>query len=147
LLSGSDRAPAVWVDDLSVSFRVTREKNQTLKGTLARLRDSSKQSMLIEALRGGAHEFLLKPTSPKAVQDRLVLIIARPRPMVQIGKVYVPKPCAGAVAGRCAPGGLGRRLLDGVDAVWIKRQIAGDLFHRRERLLIAPDRVLRGLGG
>jgi ABC-type polysaccharide/polyol phosphate transport system ATPase subunit len=52
LLSGSDRAPAVRVDDLSVSFRVTREKNQTLKGTLARLRDSSKQSMLIEALRG-----------------------------------------------------------------------------------------------
>lgn len=52
MLSDFDRPPAVWVDDLSVSFRVTREKNQTLKGTLARLRDSSKQSMLIEALRG-----------------------------------------------------------------------------------------------
>jgi ABC-type polysaccharide/polyol phosphate transport system ATPase subunit len=42
----------VWVDDVWVSFRVTREKNQTLKGTLARMRDRSKQSMLIEALRG-----------------------------------------------------------------------------------------------
>ena len=50
--SDSDRAPAVWVDDLWVSFRVTKEKNQTLKGTLARMRDRSKQSMLIEALRG-----------------------------------------------------------------------------------------------
>ena len=50
--SASDRPPAVWVDDLWVSFRVTREKNQTLKGTVARLRDRSKQSMLIEALRG-----------------------------------------------------------------------------------------------
>ena len=29
LPSGSDRPPAVWVDDLWVSFRVTREKNQT----------------------------------------------------------------------------------------------------------------------
>jgi ABC-type polysaccharide/polyol phosphate transport system ATPase subunit len=52
LPSDSDRAPAVWVDDLWVSFRVTKEKNQTLKGTLARMRDRSKQSMLIEALRG-----------------------------------------------------------------------------------------------
>ena len=48
----SDRAPAVWVDDLWMTFRVTREKNQTLKGTLARMRDRSKQSMVIEALRG-----------------------------------------------------------------------------------------------
>ena len=52
MLSGSDRPPAVWVDDLWVSFRVTREKNQTLKGTVARMRDRSKQSMVIEALRG-----------------------------------------------------------------------------------------------
>jgi ABC-type polysaccharide/polyol phosphate transport system ATPase subunit len=48
----SDRDPAVWVDDLWVSFKVTREKNQTLKGTIARMRDRSKQAMLIEALRG-----------------------------------------------------------------------------------------------
>jgi ABC-type polysaccharide/polyol phosphate transport system ATPase subunit len=35
-----------------VSFRVTREKHQTLKSSVARLRDRSKQTMLIEALRG-----------------------------------------------------------------------------------------------
>jgi teichoic acid transport system ATP-binding protein len=52
LQSASDRPPAVWVEDLWVSFRVTREKNQTLKGTIARMRDRSKQSMVIEALRG-----------------------------------------------------------------------------------------------
>ena len=44
--------PAVWVEDLWVSFRVTREKNQTLKGTVRGMRDRSKQSMVIEALRG-----------------------------------------------------------------------------------------------
>jgi teichoic acid transport system ATP-binding protein len=52
LPSDSDRAPAVYVDDVWVSFRVTREKNQTLKGTIASLRDRSKRAMLIEALRG-----------------------------------------------------------------------------------------------
>ena len=52
LPSDSERAPAVWVDDVWVSFRVTREKNQTLKGTIAGLRDRSKRAMLIEALRG-----------------------------------------------------------------------------------------------
>ena len=40
----------------------------------------------------GVHEFLLKPTSPRALQDRLLSIIVKPRPMVQIGKYYVPEP-------------------------------------------------------
>jgi ABC-type polysaccharide/polyol phosphate transport system ATPase subunit len=52
LPSDSDRPPAVWVDDLWTSFRATREKNQTLKGTLAGLRERGKRTMLIEALRG-----------------------------------------------------------------------------------------------
>ena len=38
------------------------------------------------------HEFLLKPTSPKALRDRLLSILIEPRPMVQIGKYYVPEP-------------------------------------------------------
>jgi teichoic acid transport system ATP-binding protein len=56
LPSASDRQPAVRVDDLWVSFRATREKSQTLKGTLAGLRDRGKRSMLIEALRGISFE-------------------------------------------------------------------------------------------
>ncbi len=56
MLSGSERAPAVRVEDLWVSFRATRERRQTLKGTLAGLRNSSKRSMLIEALRGVTFE-------------------------------------------------------------------------------------------
>ena len=57
LLSDSDRPPAVWVDDLWISFRVTpREEARRLKGTLAALRDRSKRSMLIEALRGVSFE-------------------------------------------------------------------------------------------
>jgi ABC-type polysaccharide/polyol phosphate transport system ATPase subunit len=56
LLSDSDRLPAVRVDDLWVTFRATLEKNQTLKGTLARLRERGKRSMVIEALRGVSFE-------------------------------------------------------------------------------------------
>jgi CheY-like chemotaxis protein len=45
-----------------------------------------------EALRLGVHEFLVKPTSPKALRDRLLSILIKPRPMVRIGKHYVPQP-------------------------------------------------------
>jgi CheY-like chemotaxis protein len=56
------------------------------------LTDSASRSRVHEAMRLGVHEFLLKPTSPKALRDRLVSILLRPRPMVQIGKYYVPQP-------------------------------------------------------
>jgi two-component system chemotaxis response regulator CheY len=44
-----------------------------------------------EAIRLGVHEFLCKPTSPGALRNRLVSILVKPRPMVQIGEHYVPK--------------------------------------------------------
>lgn len=47
---------------------------------------------VMEALRAGVHEFLLKPTSPKALQDRLMSIVTRPRPMMKLGDYYVPEP-------------------------------------------------------
>jgi two-component system chemotaxis response regulator CheY len=50
------------------------------------------RSLVVAALRGGAHEFLLKPTSPKALLDRLTSIVLNPRPMVKIGDYYVPEP-------------------------------------------------------
>jgi two-component system, chemotaxis family, chemotaxis protein CheY len=52
----------------------------------------SRRSHVIEAMRAGAHEFLLKPTSPKALGDRLMSIVVKPRPMVKLGKYYVPQP-------------------------------------------------------
>ncbi len=45
-----------------------------------------------EALRLGVNEFLLKPTSPQALRDRLLSILVKPRAMVRIGKYYVPEP-------------------------------------------------------
>jgi hypothetical protein len=43
-------------------------------------------------MRLGINEFLVKPISPKALQERLLSILVKPRPMVQIGKYYVPRP-------------------------------------------------------
>ncbi|MEJ2435295.1 MAG: response regulator [Pseudolabrys sp.] len=52
----------------------------------------AKRSYVMEALRNGANEFLLKPTSPKALGDRLMSIVSKPRPMVKLGEFYVPQP-------------------------------------------------------
>jgi two-component system, chemotaxis family, chemotaxis protein CheY len=56
------------------------------------LTNRARRSSVIEALRSGVHEFLLKPTSPKALRDRLTAIAINPRPMMRIGKFYVPEP-------------------------------------------------------
>jgi two-component system chemotaxis response regulator CheY len=45
-----------------------------------------------EAIQRGVNEILAKPTSPKLLRDRLLSIVANPRPMVQIGKYLVPEP-------------------------------------------------------
>jgi len=50
------------------------------------------RAAVAHALRAGAHEFLLKPTSPQALRDRLTSILSNPRPMVKLGDFYVPQP-------------------------------------------------------
>jgi PleD family two-component response regulator len=52
---------------------------------------------VIEAARMGVHEFLLKPVSTKALQDRLTGIIRRPRPMMNLQDNLVPAPRSLAV--------------------------------------------------
>jgi CheY-like chemotaxis protein len=49
-------------------------------------------SAVMQALRAGVHEFLIKPTSPKALRDRLASILTKPRPMKQLGEFYGPEP-------------------------------------------------------
>jgi DNA-binding response OmpR family regulator len=49
-------------------------------------------SAVMQALRAGVHEFLIKPTSPKALRDRLASILIKPRPMKQVGEFYGPEP-------------------------------------------------------
>jgi len=47
---------------------------------------------VIEAVQIGVNEFLLKPVSSKALQDRLVSVLAKPRPLVKSGNYYGPTP-------------------------------------------------------
>jgi CheY-like chemotaxis protein len=52
----------------------------------------AQRSRVNAALRLGINEFLVKPISPKTLQDRLLSVLVNPRPMVQIGSHYVPHP-------------------------------------------------------
>src|SRR6185437_1962179 len=56
------------------------------------LTDRAHRSSVHEALRLGAHEYLIKPVSPKALRDRLMSIVSKPREMMQLGENYVPEP-------------------------------------------------------
>jgi two-component system, chemotaxis family, chemotaxis protein CheY len=47
---------------------------------------------VVEAIRLGVHEYLVKPVSAKALYDRLVSITLQPRPAVQLGDYYGPEP-------------------------------------------------------
>src|SRR5882757_11302030 len=47
---------------------------------------------VMEATRLGVNEFLKKPVSGKALLDRMVAILTRPRPMVRLGSYYGPEP-------------------------------------------------------
>jgi len=47
---------------------------------------------IVEAVRLGVNEYLIKPVSAKAICDRLVSIITQPRPAVQLGDYYGPEP-------------------------------------------------------
>lgn len=47
---------------------------------------------VVEAMRLGVNEYLTKPVSTKAIYDRLVAIMAKPRPVVRLGDYYGPEP-------------------------------------------------------
>jgi two-component system, chemotaxis family, chemotaxis protein CheY len=47
---------------------------------------------VVEAVRLGVHEYLVKPVSAKSIYDRLVAIVSQPRPVVKRGDYYGPEP-------------------------------------------------------
>lgn len=47
---------------------------------------------VVEAVRLGVNEYLRKPVSAQALLDRMTSIVARPRPVVQLGDYYGPEP-------------------------------------------------------
>jgi DNA-binding response OmpR family regulator len=47
---------------------------------------------VIEAVRLGVNEYLVKPVSAQALLDRIMSILAKPRPIVQMGDYYGPEP-------------------------------------------------------
>src|SRR5258707_5798271 len=47
---------------------------------------------VVEAARVGAHEYLLKPVSTKALLERIVTILTVPRPFMSLDGYYGPAP-------------------------------------------------------
>jgi two-component system chemotaxis response regulator CheY len=47
---------------------------------------------VLEARRIGVNEYLRKPISVRQLSDRLISIVANPRPIVQRGAYYGPEP-------------------------------------------------------
>jgi two-component system chemotaxis response regulator CheY len=56
------------------------------------LTEHGEHSRVVEAMRLGVHEFLLKPVSAKALQERLISVLPNPRPNVKRGDDYGPAP-------------------------------------------------------
>ena len=56
------------------------------------LTDLGQRSRVDTALRLGVHELLVKPISPKILQQRLIGLIVKPRPMIRAGRYYIPMP-------------------------------------------------------
>jgi len=50
------------------------------------------RSRVVEAVRLGVNEFLIKPVSSTALLSRLISILAKPRRMVKQGDYYGPEP-------------------------------------------------------
>jgi DNA-binding response OmpR family regulator len=47
---------------------------------------------VLEAMRSGVNEYLVKPVSAKSLYERFVSILAKPRPIVRVGDYYGPEP-------------------------------------------------------
>jgi two-component system chemotaxis response regulator CheY len=50
------------------------------------------RARVLEAVRLGVHEFLLKPVSSSSLQSRMVSVLTNPRMMVRRGDYYGPEP-------------------------------------------------------
>src|SRR3954468_6661354 len=56
------------------------------------LTSHGERKRIVEAVRIGVNEFLCKPVSAKALTDRFISILAKPRVSVHVGEYYGPEP-------------------------------------------------------
>ncbi len=75
-------------------MRIVRSPGDFPKANLPfiMLTDVGLHSRVTAAIRLGVHEFLVKPISPKTLQQRLLGIILNLRPMARAGRFYIPMP-------------------------------------------------------
>lgn len=59
---------------------------------LIMLTGHGERSRVVEAMRLGVNEYLLKPVSAHSLQERLTAVLMNPRPIIQRGNYYGPAP-------------------------------------------------------
>jgi CheY-like chemotaxis protein len=64
------------------------DQYQFPKVPIIMLTGHGEQSRVIEAMRLGVHEFLMKPVSERALHERLASVLVHPRPMAPRGDDY-----------------------------------------------------------
>jgi two-component system, chemotaxis family, chemotaxis protein CheY len=69
------------------------------------------RSRVVEAVRLGVNEYLLKPVSSSALLARLVAVLAKPRRMVKKGDYYGPEPRAISSYKPDPDAGLGNQIV------------------------------------
>jgi two-component system, chemotaxis family, chemotaxis protein CheY len=52
----------------------------------------AERARVIEATQIGVNEYLVKPVSAKSLLDRIISILANPRPIIRVGDYYGPEP-------------------------------------------------------
>jgi two-component system, chemotaxis family, chemotaxis protein CheY len=57
---------------------------------------------IVQAVELGVNEFLCKPVSAKALQERLISILVKPRESVRLGEYYGPAPRSATLASKLA---------------------------------------------
>ena len=76
---------------------------------------------IVEAIKLGVNEFLCKPVSAKALFDRMISILLKPRESVQVGSYYGPAPRKATIAAMLLPAGGAPAPTPRPDAVAIIR--------------------------
>jgi CheY-like chemotaxis protein len=79
------------------------------------------RSRVLEAVRLGVHEFLLKPVSSGALQTRIVSVLTKPRAIVRRGDYYGPEPRKASTYKPEADGYGAENARDVVETARVKR--------------------------
>jgi DNA-binding response OmpR family regulator len=73
-------------------FEVCRTLRKDSQVPIIMLTARGERWRVVEAVRLGVNEYVVKPASAQTLRDRLISILAKPRATVRVGDYYGPEP-------------------------------------------------------